>query len=67
MIYPEKNKMDYNTWLEEQLLLDLRIGLRVGQSYMVRVNRSLSDIKLFNETNDSDAMNRIQELEKDKE
>lgn len=59
--------MDYNTWLEEQLLLDLRIGLRVGQSYMVRVNRSLSDIKLFNETNDSDAMNRIQELEKDKE
>ena len=59
--------MDIRTWITEQLLNDTLVGLRVGQSYMVRVRPDLTNPKLFYETCVDDAWRMIGEIEGSKD
>lgn len=57
--------MTLQEWINNYLLEDTIAGLRVGQSYMVRVHPKMSNLKLFNETNVQDAWNMIYQIEED--
>lgn len=59
--------MDVQTWINKQLLPDTISGLRVGQSYMIRVRPEFNNSKLFYETCVDDAWAMIWELEDTKD
>ena len=55
------------TWITDHLLADTISGLRVGQSYMVRVQPELPNQELFYETCVDDAWAMIMEIEESKD
>lgn len=55
--------MDVQTWINKQLLPDTVGGMRVGQSYLVRVRPEWHNPKLFHETNVTEAWKMIWEAE----
>ena len=59
--------MNIRTWINKHLLVDTICGLRVGQSYLVRVRPDLANPKLFYETCVDDAWEMIGEIEESKD
>lgn len=51
--------MSLSFWIENHLLKDTLAGLRVGQSYLIRVRPDVTDPTLFNETCVDEAWDRI--------
>lgn len=58
--------MTTDFWITNWLLKDTIAGLRVGQSYMVRVRPDLTDASLFYETCVDDAWKKINSYEQDR-